>query len=838
MNFKKTILSAYITLLFSFSANAAIIDFIGVKANKENTNLIEQRYVSDNVENTSTRKEKMKDVFRKTNAKNVKFKKTSKGSFGLISGHYYNEIGETPYLIKEEIDEQAIENIWIPYSDQVERVLLSSEDWSPLPQTVDMGVLFEQTRSAMYEVTTIKRERLSGNLPNIVLRHIDTTITNEVIVERRFATGTKDINDPNNTAGFSIKSNGFTIECLGQPYGTIGIINGKRYKVTDNDNIHNDILNHNTLIYDDVCTSNVTDMTALFSNNQNWNLYVDISKFDTSNVTTMERTFEYSTFSDIDLSKWDVSKVVNMKGMFNNAHNFNGDISNWDTSSVLNMSEMFQSALLFNQPLNHFNTSNVTNMQAMFASTQSFNQPLNNWNTSKVTNMREMFSNTMSFNQDLSSWDFSSIYVDNNSASSGLDYMFTDARVYNHDISFWSVNNIPSKPEMFEHNSLIFKLPFHWADNPFFKYALNGVTVECDGEQPGQFGMFDGVKYLVVDNDLIKTEVEKETRGYELCTTPVTSIKGLFYNKNVDPTLYLYKWDTKNVNDMSLAFMGSLYFNEDLSLWNTSNVTNMSLMFAITYDFNNDLSLWDVSKVKDFSGMFMSAESFEGMIGNWDTSSAKSMVFMFSNAFNFNQEIRNWDVSNVELMIGMFEDAYDFDQPLGEWNTSNVRAMSGMFKNAYNFSGGFIYDWDVSKVKDFSHMFENAYNFTGNGIGQWNTSNAYTMESMFENAFDFNENLSSWNFNGINIENILNLSVDARKAIEEFTTNLGGSLSSLTDSNGNLIVSPHGYGNLNYMFFNAVTYNQDISNWNLDHIVNYPTLFSDGSQITGLPPHW
>lgn len=63
-------------------------------------------------------------------------------------------------------------------------------------------------------------------------------------------------------------------------------------------------------------------------------------------------------------------------------------------------------------------------------------------------------------------------------------------------------------------------------------------------------------------------------------------------------------WNTKNISDMSEAFLGQKTFNEDISGWNVSKVTYMSNMFSRCHHFNSDLSAWDVRRVKDMSGMF------------------------------------------------------------------------------------------------------------------------------------------------------------------------------------------------------------------------------------------
>ena len=42
-----------------------------------------------------------------------------------------------------------------------------------------------------------------------------------------------------------------------------------------------------------------------------------------------------------DLSRWGTSNVTTMELMFNNARAFNGDLSRWDTYKVTNMQNMF-----------------------------------------------------------------------------------------------------------------------------------------------------------------------------------------------------------------------------------------------------------------------------------------------------------------------------------------------------------------------------------------------------------------------------------------------------------------------------------------------------------------
>jgi surface protein len=145
------------------------------------------------------------------------------------------------------------------------------------------------------------------------------------------------------------------------------------------------------------------------------------------------------------------SNVTDMSFMFTNATNFNSYIGNWNTSSVTNMESMFTFATEFNQSIttdlsnNYWNTSNVTNLSCTFSTAFAFNNgqdssdntaPLN-WNTSSVEQMIGTFAYASVFNQsitaDLSNnyWDTSKVLATDTSGNSGMDYMFSFASSFN-----------------------------------------------------------------------------------------------------------------------------------------------------------------------------------------------------------------------------------------------------------------------------------------------------------------------------------------------------------------------------------------------------------------------
>ena len=142
-------------------------------------------------------------------------------------------------------------------------------------------------------------------------------------------------------------------------------------------------------------TSNVTNMANMFNKCYMLTSPLDVSDFDTSNVTNMSYMFaRCQTLTSLDVSHFDTSNVTNMEAMFGTCYALASlDVSSFNTSNVTNMGYMFMHCHALT-PLNvlGFNTSNVTNMSHMFQSCYALTSlNVSNFDTSKVTDMGNMF---------------------------------------------------------------------------------------------------------------------------------------------------------------------------------------------------------------------------------------------------------------------------------------------------------------------------------------------------------------------------------------------------------------------------------------------------------------
>ena len=163
---------------------------------------------------------------------------------------------------------------------------------------------------------------------------------------------------------------------------------------------------------------------------------IDLTKIDTSNLTTMASMFEKywvggssseCKLKSIDLSGFDTSKVTNMSSMFRGCKKLESlDLSNFDTSNVTNMSGMFSGCEnLENLNINSFNTSKVTNMGGMFNGLKKIETlDLSHFDTSNVTSMYGIFSDAYGLkNLNLSSFDISNLVLTEDQTSRYYFYL-------------------------------------------------------------------------------------------------------------------------------------------------------------------------------------------------------------------------------------------------------------------------------------------------------------------------------------------------------------------------------------------------------------------------------
>jgi len=162
-------------------------------------------------------------------------------------------------------------------------------------------------------------------------------------------------------------------------------------------------------------TKPIKDCSKMFNNCQNL-IYIDLSHFDSSNVTNMSDMFYYcENLKKINLSNLNTKNVTDMSYMFCGCYNLKTiDLSSFKTENVTNMGRMFLSCKKLEEiNLQNFNTQKVKNMISMFKNCYSLEKiNLLSFNIENVVDMSFMFLNCRYLcGIDLSSFDVKNIDV-------------------------------------------------------------------------------------------------------------------------------------------------------------------------------------------------------------------------------------------------------------------------------------------------------------------------------------------------------------------------------------------------------------------------------------------
>ena len=302
-------------------------------------------------------------------------------------------------------------------------------------------------------------------------------------------------------------------------------------------------------------TSNITNMSNMFFGCSSLTT-LNLNNFDTSKVLYMEDMFGYCTsLTNLNLNSFDTSNVISMLGMFKGCNNLiSVDLSSFNTQNVKSMFDMFKGCnKLKSLNLNNFKTDNVDNMNDMFSDCRSLTSlEIKNFNTKNVTDMSSMFSGC--------------------------------SKLSNLDLSSFNTINTTNMREMFR---------------------------DCSNLASVNLGSFQ--------------------------TKNVTDMYYMFSGCSRLSTLDLSTFDTKNVTDMAYMFSNCTgLINIDVSNFNTANVTKLRGMFSGCSNLNFlDITSFETRNITDMYGMFSSCKSLASLdLSNFDIGNVTNAESMISSCTN------------------------------------------------------------------------------------------------------------------------------------------------------------------------------------------------------------
>jgi surface protein len=514
--------------------------------------------------------------------------------------------------------------------------------------------------------------------------------------------------------------------------------------------------------------STVTTMNSMF---QDSSFNGDISNWNVSGVTVMTSMFENASFNG-DISNWNVSGVTVMTSMFENAI-FNGDIGNWDVSGVTNMSSMFQNTTNFNQDLSGWKVNNVS-MLRMFTNAKKFNGDLSNWNVSKVLDMRNMFQDTPNFEgKGLDTW------IWDNPVPNTMVSMFEDATAFNVDISGWNVSKVTQMNTMF-------------ANTPNFNQNLGNWDIS--GAVGSMNGMFDGALGMTVDN-YNKTLIGWAEKNY---TSDTFTAKGLIYSYVAKDARPLFA-TSLDVGDLYIESMLKINENREFNATYYGD-TSFTAPFKIKVNGDTDQSGELIDSTIYFKNVTFDLPHIDGSnvhvyIVDADNGNIFNGLLKWSDlSINMNFLSLKYDLANAES-------GFIFNLPLAGTSVTGVNINWG------DGSSNTVPDGSFFKLYPHTYLFAQeeankkvTITVDGSGITQMSQdlSGANPSAKFLTSCESFGE---------IGLTSLY-------AAFEgcEILTSVPPTL-------------PSTVNDTRYMFYKATNFNQDLSGWVVDNVINMAGMF-------------
>ena len=612
--------------------------------------------------------------------------------------------------------------------------------------------------------------------------------------------------------------------------------------------------NVNTKLCTSINDKPIVSMKFTFYNSKANN--IDLSSFDTSNVTTFENMFyNCSNIKSLDLRTFNTSNVVNFQYMFSGDYNIEKLlIDNFDFSKISNMnnvSSMFSGL------------SNIKNISAKkWKIPKSFNSIIGCRNTSLCSNKLEYI--------DVSNWDLSE--TENINGLFGDYYgkeikglntwktpnlkdisnLFYNAnRLESADLSSFDIKNVTNMTAMFYNDTSLKSINM---DNLDFSNASSS------GVGGGMIQNATSLKSISARNWTLPQNFEHwisrtwsgnnspietiDVTGWNLNNTK--SIQGLFADsKSLKEIKGLNTWDTSNIKNMIQLFYNCVNLKQiDLSNFDMSNVTDIDQFLFGNNNLNEIITpkiFWNSNTLK-ISLNNIYKDSNGSVYKNITNNTPKQIkLIKDTNSYGILDTGKNVN-TKLKLLAGASYaqynsydskiiriERYSSSDNLPNFNSNNIISLSNSPLPVYAwFKNGTIYyycEGDIHLNEDASYMFYGFNKLQSINVETLNTSNTKNMSKMFSSV-GVDSSISSFSLKGIgnwDTSNVTDMSY-----MFEYTGSRAGSI--YIDGLSNLDVSK--VKTMDHMFYglgqrsNYINMNFDLSRWKTSSLENMDYLFA------------
>jgi len=554
--------------------------------------------------------------------------------------------------------------------------------------------------------------------------------------------------------------------------------------------------------FENVNTSDVTDMGSLFSNCQSL-ATIDFSKFETSNVEIFEALLCECRVLDLsDLSFLKVENATKLNGMFAGCKLLvNADLSSWETENATSVYAMFEGCINLETVKlpDHFVTKKANNTSNMFHNCKKLKTiDISKFDLSGVWDINSMFQgceslileNESNFNPACSNASnafagcksLTSVSIPKfgkNNCVKNLSYMFKGcSKLVSVDLSSLTTGNTTNMESMFagcEKLSSLDLSTFNTENVTTFENMFNGayrlaelnlgndftISNTAKAASPNIFGPSGKrMGYLTGNEPYTELTCSKSTFNQLSDILGDDIIHYTMKSKAYMPTGAKFNeriLALRPGTDVTSMFFYTESDATDGTIINSDYMDKGPAIYAKMTEGGN-VSVWTSAQKMSLNanceGMFEDFYSMESISGlNCLTANdVTDMEMMFYDCSSLESipGLENWNVSKVTTMESMFECCQFATLPnISGWAAPNLVSTKYMFASNENLTtlpdlGGL----SSTKLTDMEGMFMNSYALESvTGLGDWNTTNVTNMKNLFSGcgALGNLSGLDKWN---------------------------------------------------------------------------------------------
>ena len=520
-------------------------------------------------------------------------------------------------------------------------------------------------------------------------------------------------------------------------------------------NLTNFNLNNNNL-------SNLKTMEGIFYNCNNL-ISITFENIDFNELTSLNEIFTDTNITYIDFINLNFNKLNSFKNTFSNISSLSTiKLINVTASELISMEEMFSNCNnLINATFINFEANNATTLEKMFDNCKSLSDikldgVLENINTSNVVTMENMFYNCRK--------------IKNFSLENITFLELTNMKNLFNQTSF---ENIIFKNLFFPKLTMISPL----INQPIYSSYLN---VNFENINMPNAITFEELFYIYnLENAIFKNitipNVTSFLQMFSFCSIlsnknitfeniyapNVGTIKFMIYNKCVNAKFENLNF--KNINFSKLESMNnaiSVAYTKNLNLENIDvpNVKTIDSFYDSFGDDPNNTYFKNINfpRVLSIKNMIPFNKLDNIIFINVNMSEVRTMEYMFNLSKFSNFTFENVDISKVTSMKNMIFNNRNIGKiSLKNLNALNVEDIDGMFKEIYlkNIS---LENIDFSKLISMKNMFNNIFPSLIS-IKNINAPNLQSMEEMFKNIICTNNIIQLENIKVENLQTMKNM---------------------------------------------------------------------------------